>query len=82
MSLRYDGQRYRPPETISSLVDNTSGTANNTLQSIPDSAGALITDLVIGLNTNTLPAIRNDLADLAAKINEILTCLRNNGMIT
>lgn len=69
---------------IASLADNTAGTADNTLAAIPDpadtpaSADALRDDLV----ANALPAIRNDLADLAAKVNAILTAARAAGVIT
>lgn len=68
---------------IASLTDNTAGTANDTLQAVPDpadapvSADALRDDLV----ANALPAIRNDFADLAAKVNAILTALRSRRVI-
>lgn len=68
---------------IASLTDSTGGTADNTVAAIPDpadtplSADALRDDLV----ANTLPAIRNALADLAAKVNAELTALRNAGVI-
>jgi hypothetical protein len=70
-------------QTIVALTDSTSGTANDTLQAIPDpadapaSADALRDDLV----ANALPAIRNDLADLAAKVNAIRTALANLGLV-
>lgn len=56
------------------LIDNTAGTANDTLQALPDpadtpvSADALRDDLV----ANLLPVLRNNYADLAATINAIL----------
>lgn len=68
---------------IVSLTDNTAGTANDTLAAIPDpadspaTADALRDDLV----ANTLPPLRNDLADLAAKVNAILAALRGAGII-
>lgn len=70
--------------TITSLTDNSSGSANNTIQAMADptdtpaSADALRDDLVAVL----LPAIRNNVADLAAKINEILVALRNAGILS
>ncbi|WP_447979078.1 cytoplasmic protein [Candidatus Nitrospira bockiana] len=61
--------------TAAALTDNTAGTANTTLQAIPDpadtpaSADALRDDLV----ANALPAIRNNFADVAAQINALIT---------
>lgn len=68
---------------IASLTDNSAGTANNTIEAIPDPADtpatsdALRDDIV----ANVLPALRNDIADLAAKVNVILTALRADGTI-
>ena len=65
------------------LTDSTTGTADDTVAAIPDpadtpaSADALRDDLV----ANTLPAIRNDLADIIAKVNKSLTVLRNLGLM-
>ena len=59
---------------IAALTDNTTGTANDTLEAIPDpadtpaDADALRDDIV----ANALPAIRNNFADLAAKVNELI----------
>lgn len=70
-------------QAVVALTDNTSGTANDTLQAIPDpadapaTADALRDDLV----ANALPAIRNDFADLAAKVNAIRTALVNLGLL-
>lgn len=58
---------------IAALTDNTAGTANTTLQAMPDptdtpaDADALRDDLV----ANLLPAIRNNFADLTAAINAL-----------
>jgi hypothetical protein len=66
---------------VTELTDSTAGTANDTLEAIPDpadtpaSADALRDDIV----ANVLPALRNDLADLAAKVNEILTAMKSAG---
>lgn len=60
---------------LTALTDNTVGTADATLAAIPTltdspaSADALRDDIV----TNLLPVIRNNFADLAAKVNEIIT---------
>lgn len=52
---------------ITSLTDNSGGTANNTLQVISA--------------TPTQAEIANNDADLAAKVNEILAALRTAGII-
>lgn len=59
--------------TSAALTDNSAGTANTTLQAIPDptdtpaTADALRDDIV----ANGLPAIRNNFADLAAMVNKL-----------
>lgn len=64
-------------QTITALTDNTGGTANDTVAAIPDpadtpaTADALRDDLV----ANTLPALRDALADLAAKVNALITAV-------
>ncbi len=68
---------------ITDLTDSTSGTANNTVQALTDltdspaSADALRDDIV----TNLLPALRNNFADLTAKVNAILAAIRGVGLI-
>jgi hypothetical protein len=63
---------------IAALVDNTAGVADGTLQAIPDpadtpaSADALRDDIT----NNVLPAIRNDLADIAAKVNALVAAAK------
>lgn len=57
--------------SITSLTDNTAGTANSTLQALADGT-TYATDVA---------AIRNNFADLAAKVNEIIVVLRNIGAI-
>ncbi|HLO41017.1 MAG TPA: hypothetical protein VK176_08340 [Phycisphaerales bacterium] len=70
--------------TIASLTDNTAGTADSTLAAIPNpgdspaTADALRDDLV----ANALPAIRNNLADLGAKVNALITALQGAGILT
>ena len=65
--------------TVAALVDNTAGTANDTIEAIPNptdtpaTADALRDDLV----AVHWPALRNNFADLAAKINAIRTALRD-----
>ncbi|MCK6475329.1 MAG: hypothetical protein L6Q35_00690 [Phycisphaerales bacterium] len=68
---------------IADLTDNSAGTANSTIQAMADltdspaTADALRDDIV----TNLLPAIRNNVADLTAKVNAILAAIRNLGII-
>lgn len=65
------------------LTDNSGGTADDTIQALPNpadapaTADALRDDLV----ANLLPALRNDIADLTAKVNTCLTVLRTFGFI-
>ncbi|MCC6426276.1 MAG: hypothetical protein IT435_05595 [Phycisphaerales bacterium] len=68
--------------TITALTDNSAGTANNTIQAIPDPADSPATADALrdGLVANVLPAIRNNTADNAGKINEIITILKNAGL--
>lgn len=60
--------------TAAALTDNSGGTANTTIQAMPDptdtpaDADALRDDLV----ANLLPALRNNIADLAAQINALI----------
>lgn len=67
---------------ITVLTDSTAGTANNTLQALPDpadtpaTADALRDDLV----ANLIPALRNNYADLGAKVNAILAVLQGAGL--
>jgi hypothetical protein len=59
--------------SVAALTDNSAGTANTTIQAVPDptdtpaSADALRDDIV----ANLLPAIRNNFADLAAAVNAL-----------
>jgi hypothetical protein len=68
---------------IADLTDSTGGVANDTIAAIPDPANTpadadtLRDDLV----ANALPAIRNAVADLAAKVNAILAAIRGIGII-
>lgn len=67
-SLIYIGAGTEPPHAaaITALTDNSGGTADNTLQAI----GA----------TYSQTEVRNNFADLAAKINQILTLLQDVGL--
>jgi predicted RecA/RadA family phage recombinase len=56
---------------ITSLTDNTAGTANNVLQALADGT-TYATDVA---------AIRNNFADIGAKVNEILAAMRTAGII-
>lgn len=63
---------------ITNLTDNSAGTADNTVAAMP-AATAATTDTsaasLASVNT-TLTAIRNNVADLTAKVNAILTALK------
>jgi len=67
--------------TVAQLTDNTAGTANGTLQALTDpgdapaTADALRDDIV----ANLIPQLRNNYADLAAKVNELQTALKTSG---
>lgn len=69
--------------TIVALTDGTSGTANDAVQSLTDpadtpaTADALRDDLV----ANLIPELRNNFADLIAKINSIRTALDDHGIV-
>ncbi len=69
--------------TIVALSDSSGGTANDAIQSLtnpadtPATADALRDDLV----ANLIPELRNNFADLAAKINELRTAAIDHGLI-
>lgn len=60
-----------PAAVVAALTDNSAGTANDTVQALADGT-TYATDVA---------AIRNNFADLAAKINAILTALKNAGLM-
>lgn len=72
------------------FTDNTGATPNDTIENVPAASGdaggaatvsaASAVATVASVNT-ALTAIENDLADLAAKVNTILTVLRDHGLI-
>lgn len=65
------------------LTDNSGGTANDIVQALTDpadapaNADALRDDLV----ANLIPELRNNYADLAAKVNKALAVLRDVGLM-
>lgn len=62
--------------TVAALTDNTGGTGNGTLVAIPATTPAdLAAQGVINGN------VRDNLADLAAKVNEILTSVKGAGLM-
>lgn len=68
---------------ITSLTDSTGATANNTVENVP-AAVAADTDTTAASLTSTnasLTAAENNIADLTAKVNAILTALRGAGII-
>lgn len=68
---------------IVSLTDNSAGAADNTVEALPNptdapgTADALRDDLVAVF----IPALRNNVADLTAKVNAILAVMRTKGDI-
>lgn len=66
-------------DALVALTDSTGGaTADNTLAVVP-AATAAVTDTSAASLTSTnasITAIKNDLADLAAKVNTIITALK------
>lgn len=69
---------------ITSLTDNSGGTANDTVQALPDPVDAPVTvdALRDDLVANLIPALRDNFADLAAKANAILSALRGYPVIS
>lgn len=68
---------------VTDLTDDTEATANDTVENIP-AAVAADTDTSAASLTSvnaSLTAVENDIADLTAKINEILGSLRDAGII-
>lgn len=69
--------------TAVALTDNSGGTANTTVQALPDpadapaTADALRDDLV----ANLIPALRNDFADLAAAVNALIADVANTKQV-
>ena len=61
---------------IAALTDNSAGTANSTVEAMADIAGADAAAIVTAVNSTLLPSIRNNVADLAAKVNAILAALK------
>lgn len=70
-------------QSLTALTDNSGGTANNTVQALTDpadspvDADALRDDLV----ANLIPELRNNIADLTAKVNALRTVLLNLGLV-
>lgn len=70
--------------TVAALTDSSAGTANGTVEALPNptdtpaTADALRDDLVAVL----IPALRNNFAELTTKINEFRTVLRAAGLMS
>jgi hypothetical protein len=62
---------------ITALTDNSGGTANNTVEAVPAATAADTDTSAASLaSTNTaLTAIKNDIADLTAKLNAVIAAL-------
>lgn len=65
------------------LTDSSGGTANDTVQALTDPADAPATADVLrdDLVANLIPELRNNYADLVAKVNKALTVLRTVGLM-
>lgn len=65
--------------TAANLTDNTTGTANTTLQALTDPADGplLADDLRDDLVANLIPELRNNFADLAASNNALIADVAN-----
>jgi hypothetical protein len=65
------------------LTDNSGGTADDNIEFIPDPADdpATADDLRDDLVANLIPELRNNFADLTAKVNKALTVLRDVGLM-
>lgn len=66
-----DGTR---PSVIVSLTDNSGGTADNTIAAIPAATAATTDTSAASLASvnASLTAIKNDIADLTAKVNALI----------
>ena len=63
--------------TSATLTDNSAGTADTTVQAMANVSGGNVSALITDINTNLLPAIRNNIADLTAQVNAIQVDLLN-----
>ncbi len=69
---------------VPDLTDNSAGTADDTIQALTDpadapaSADALRDDLV----ANLIPELRNNIADLTAKVNDLIAAVRGGGLVS
>lgn len=66
-------------DALVALTDNSGGTANNTVEVVP-AATAATTDTSAASLTSTnasLTAIKNDIADLTAKVNAVIAALQS-----
>lgn len=63
---------------ITNLTDNSAGTADNTVAAMPAATAATTDTSAASLSSvnTTLTAIRNNVADLTAKVNALLTALK------
>lgn len=60
------------------LTDNSGGTANDTVEAVPAATAATTDNTAASLiSTNAaIDAIKNDIADLAAKVNAVIAALK------
>ena len=68
--------------TSATLTDNSAGAADTTVQALTDAAGGNVSALITNLNTNLIPELRNNIADMVAQINALRVDLINNKGVT
>lgn len=64
--------------SLVALTDSSGGTADNTVAAIPNATAATTDTTAASLASvnTTITAIKNDIADLAAKVNAIIAALK------
>lgn len=65
---------------VAQLTDNTGATANDTIENVPAAVVGVADASVASVNT-ALTAIENNLADLTAKLNAVMTAIKAHGII-
>jgi len=68
---------------VAALTDNSGGTANDTIEALVDPADLPLTADMLrdDLVANLIPALRNNIADLTAKVNALSGRARDHGLI-
>lgn len=78
------GASGTPQVTPTSLTNSTAGTANDTVQATPQTvaAGTDTSAAQLVATNASLTIINNNFADLVVKVNQILTALKNAGLMS